>query len=84
MAPGRAADVNQDSACCRADSEPAGSARPDDVKPMYMYGSGRRGRVYHTLKRVVVGNLSQWSHTSSSTLSLIVITHLHMLVCETD
>lgn len=38
MAPGRAADVSQDSARCRADSEPAGSARPDDVKPMYMYG----------------------------------------------
>ncbi len=50
MAPGRAADVSQDSARCRADSEPAGSARPDDVKPMYMYGRdvcvcvGWRGR----------------------------------------
>lgn len=39
MAPGRAADVSQDSARCRADSEPAGAARPNDVKPMYMYGS---------------------------------------------
>lgn len=48
MAPGRAADVSQDSARCRADSEPPGSARPDDVKPMYMYegegvGVGRVG-----------------------------------------
>lgn len=43
MAPGRAADVSQDSARCRADSEPAGSARPDDVKPMYMYGIGGGG-----------------------------------------
>lgn len=39
MAPGRAADVSQDSACCRADSEPAGAARPDDFKPVYLYGS---------------------------------------------
>lgn len=37
MAPGRAADVSQDSARCRADAEPAGSAGPDDVKPVYMY-----------------------------------------------
>lgn len=43
MAPGRAADVSQDSARCRADSEPAGSARPDEVKPMYMYGRERGG-----------------------------------------
>lgn len=53
MALGHAADVNQDSACCRADSEPAGSARPDDVKSMYMYGGeGGEGISYHTLKRM--------------------------------
>lgn len=51
MAPGHAADVNQDSACCRADSEPAGSARPDDVKTMCMYGGeGWRVISYHALK----------------------------------
>lgn len=39
MAPGRAADVSQDSARCRADSEPVGEARPNDFKLMFMYGS---------------------------------------------
>lgn len=71
MAPGRAADVNQDSACCRADSEPAGSARPDDVKLMYMYGGekGEGNSLSHVKRRWMVGNLSKWSHTSSPTVS---------------
>lgn len=45
MAPGRA-DVSQDSERCRADSEPAGTSRPDDVKLMYMYWREGRGKVW--------------------------------------
>lgn len=39
-------------------------------------------RACHTLKRMVVGNLSQWSHTNSSALSLIVITHIQSYVAN--
>lgn len=64
MAPGRAADVSQDSACCRADGEPTGLACPDDVKLVYMYRKvfRRAMRVRNTLKKKVVRNLPQWSN----------------------
>lgn len=58
MAPGRAADVSQDSTRCRADSEPAGSSHPDDVKPMGMHGrEGGEGKVLSHIIENGVGKL---------------------------
>lgn len=77
MAPGRAADVSQDSAGCRADSEPAGSARPDDVKLMYMCTGEGEGPVTHWWE------ICHSGHTlNSSTLSLIGITQKELLAAD--
>lgn len=71
MAPGRAADVNQDRACCRADSEPAGSSRPDDVKPTYMYG-------------IEVGEVEDLSHVGGGKfVTLVTLIHLQTVVIIT-
>lgn len=77
MAPGRAADVSQDSARCRADSEPVGSARPDAVKPMYMYGRVK-GEMW-----AGEGPVTHWweichsDHTLTDTVSDCHHTHAH-------
>lgn len=65
MAPGRAADVSQDSACCRADGEPAGAARPDDFKPMYLYGSegGGEGRGLSHIQKEWRWEICHFGHT---------------------